>query len=66
MLEQVPGAANVIEIRSGVELPARREEISFVTEDGLTLVGELAAPVVKQPVATLLTLHPPPLSLIHI
>ena len=29
-----------IEIRAGVELPARREDIELHTEDGLTLVGE--------------------------
>lgn len=50
----------MIEIRSGVELPAVREEVSFTTDDGLNLVGELATPVTKAPVATLLTLHPLP------
>jgi alpha/beta superfamily hydrolase len=49
-----------IEIRSGVELPAVREDITLHTEDGLTLVGELALPVGKPPVATLVTLHPLP------
>ena len=49
-----------IEVRSGVELPARREEISFVTSDGLTLVGELALPLNREPVATLVTFHPLP------
>jgi alpha/beta superfamily hydrolase len=52
--------SEVIEIRSGVELPSVREEISFVTEDGLTLVGELALPLGKPPVATLVTFHPLP------
>lgn len=47
-------------IRSGIELPALREEISFVTQDGLTLVGELALPLNNAPAATLLTLHPLP------
>jgi alpha/beta superfamily hydrolase len=51
---------NSIEIRSGVELPASREPISFVTSDGLTLVGELALPIAKTPVATLITFHPLP------
>ncbi|GHD38735.1 alpha/beta hydrolase [Mycetocola manganoxydans] len=49
-----------LEIRGGVELPARREEIELVTADGLTLVGELATPLDSQPVATLVTLHPLP------
>ncbi|MFM2384580.1 MAG: hypothetical protein RL166_454 [Actinomycetota bacterium] len=49
-----------IDIRSGVELPSRREEISFVTSDGLTLVGELALPQDREPVATLITFHPLP------
>ncbi len=48
------------EIRGGIELPARREEIVLQTEDGLTLVGELALPLNAEPVATLLTLHPLP------
>lgn len=49
-----------IEIRSGVELPSRREDISFQTSDGLTLVGELAMPLDRVPVATLVTFHPLP------
>lgn len=49
-----------IEIRAGVELPARREDIELRTEDGLTLVGELATPLERGPVATLVTLHPLP------
>lgn len=49
-----------IEIRSGVELPAVREDITLHTADGLTLVGELALPVGRPPVATLVTLHPLP------
>jgi uncharacterized protein len=54
--------SELIPIRSGVELPALREEISFITEDGLTLLGELALPLAlnHSPVATLLTLHPLP------
>jgi alpha/beta superfamily hydrolase len=50
----------VVEIRSGIELPATREEISFVTSDGLTLVGELSLPVTNPPVATVITFHPLP------
>jgi len=50
----------LIEIRGAVELPARREDIGLKTADGLTLVGELALPPDREPVATLLTLHPLP------
>lgn len=49
-----------IEIRSGVQLPARRENIELRTDDGLTLVGELALPQSAAPVATLVALHPLP------
>ena len=49
-----------VEIRGGVELPARREDIELRTADGLRLVGELASPVDRAPVATLVTLHPLP------
>ena len=49
-----------IEIRGGVELPARREAVELHTADGLTLVGELALPLEREPVATLVTLHPLP------
>ncbi len=41
-------------------LPARRTDISLHTADGLTLVGELALPADRPPVATLITLHPLP------
>ncbi len=50
----------VTEIRGGVELPAEREEVELVTSDGLRLVGELAVPLDRPPVATLVTLHPLP------
>jgi hypothetical protein len=49
-----------VEIRAGIELPATREEIELHTADGLTLVGELATPLDRPPVATLVTLHPLP------
>lgn len=49
-----------MEIRGPLELPARREEIELHTLDGLTLVGELALPPEREPVATLVTLHPLP------
>jgi alpha/beta superfamily hydrolase len=48
------------EIRGGVELPARREEIELHTSDGLRLVGELALPIEREPVATIVALHPLP------
>lgn len=48
------------EIRGGVLLPARREDITLRTDDGLTLLGELALPAQAEPVATLVTLHPLP------
>lgn len=48
------------EIRGGVELPALREDVELRTADGLTLVGELAVPEGRPPVATLVCLHPLP------
>ncbi|OCG75243.1 alpha/beta hydrolase [Microbacterium sediminis] len=48
------------EIRGATLLPARREDIELHTADGLTLVGELALPADRDPVATLVTLHPLP------
>ena len=48
------------EIRGGVELPARRENVELRTSDGLTLVGELAVPLDRDPVATIVALHPLP------
>jgi alpha/beta superfamily hydrolase len=52
--------SELIEIRSGVELPSTREDIVLTTSDGLKLVGELSLPVGKAPKATLITLHPLP------
>ncbi|MGA7148824.1 MAG: alpha/beta fold hydrolase [Microbacterium sp.] len=49
-----------MEIRGPILLPARREPIELETLDGLTLVGELALPADREPVATLVTLHPLP------
>jgi alpha/beta superfamily hydrolase len=51
---------STVEIRAGTELPAVREQIELRTTDGLRLVGELATPVDRPPVATLVTLHPLP------
>jgi alpha/beta superfamily hydrolase len=41
-------------------LPARRENVEFTTSDGLRLVGELALPLEREPVATMVALHPLP------
>ena len=49
-----------VDIRGGIALPAVVEHIELQTSDGLTLVGELATPVGRAPVATLVTLHPLP------
>ena len=51
---------NQIEIRSSVELPSKRELFQLLTSDGLKLIAELALPIDKKPVATLITLHPLP------
>jgi uncharacterized protein len=47
-------------IRAATVLPARRAPITFTTEDGLNLVGELALPEDRDPAATLVCLHPLP------
>lgn len=52
--------SDTIEIRGAALLPARREDITLRTSDGLTLVGELSLPAEREPVATLVTLHPLP------
>lgn len=41
-------------------LPARREALTLLTPDGLRLVGELALPLDREPVATLVCVHPLP------
>ena len=48
------------EIRASTVLPARREPVTLHTDDGLDLVGELALPAGRDPVATLVFLHPLP------
>jgi hypothetical protein len=50
----------VIQIRAATILPARRTPITLTTADGLNLVGELALPADRDPVATLVCLHPLP------
>lgn len=52
--------AEPTEIRGATLLPARREDVELRTADGLTLVGELSLPAEREPVATLVTLHPLP------
>jgi uncharacterized protein len=47
-------------IRANTILPARRSDIELRTSDGLTLVGELALPPERPPLATLVALHPLP------
>ncbi|MBO3664005.1 alpha/beta hydrolase [Microbacterium stercoris] len=49
-----------MEIRGAALLPATREDIELHTSDGLTLVGELALPADRTPVATIVALHPLP------
>jgi len=47
-------------IRANSILPARREPLVLETIDGLELVGELALPEGREPIATLVCLHPLP------
>ncbi len=47
-------------IRGTSILPARREPLRLHTADGLELVGELALPLDRDPVATIICLHPLP------
>jgi alpha/beta superfamily hydrolase len=47
-------------IRAATVLPARRTPVTLHTADDLRLVGELAVPADRPPVATLVTLHPLP------
>ena len=48
------------EIVANSVLPARREALTITTADGLRLVGELASPLDRDPVATMVCLHPLP------
>ena len=48
------------EIRANTVLPADRRPVTLHTADGLALVGELALPLGRPPVATLVCLHPLP------
>ena len=56
----MPETPAVPDLRAETVLPARREDVELHTADGLTLVGELALPADRDPVATLVTLHPLP------
>jgi len=47
-------------IRGNSVLPARREALTLHTADGLELVGEVALPLDRQPVATIVCIHPLP------
>ncbi|WP_459643123.1 alpha/beta hydrolase [Kineococcus sp. NUM-3379] len=59
-MPEAAGTAGPQEIRAATVLPARRRDVELRTADGLTLVGELALPAERDPVATLVTLHPLP------
>lgn len=48
------------EIRAGSVLPALRRPITFTTSDGVRLIGEVAVPVGRPAVATLVCVHPLP------
>ena len=48
------------QILANTVLPADRRPVTLETADGLALVGELALPVDRPPVATLVCLHPLP------
>jgi uncharacterized protein len=48
------------EIRASTVLPAVRTPVTLHTADGLNLVGELAVPEGRAPLATLIGLHPLP------
>ena len=48
------------DIRANTVLPAQRRDVVLHTADGLELVGELALPPERPPVATLVCLHPLP------
>ena len=48
------------EIVANSVLPARREHITLHTSDGLELIGELALPLDREPIATIVCCHPLP------
>jgi len=59
-MSPVATAAEPVEVRASTVLPARREDVELLTADGVRLVGELALPADRDPVATLVCLHPLP------
>jgi hypothetical protein len=54
------GSDLVGEILANTILPANRQDIDLFTSDGLALVGELAVPVDRPPISTIICLHPLP------
>ena len=50
----------MLDIRANTVLPAERRDVVLHTADGLELVGELALPPGRPPVATVVCLHPLP------
>jgi alpha/beta superfamily hydrolase len=50
----------MLDIRANTVLPAERRDVVLHTADGLELVGELALPLDRPPVATIVCLHPLP------
>ncbi|ROS71967.1 hypothetical protein EDF24_3612 [Curtobacterium sp. PhB130] len=58
--EETPTDGPDTEIRSATVLPARRTDIELITDDHLTLVGELAEPLDRPARGTIVTLHPLP------
>lgn len=54
------GGDRVADIRANTVLPAQRRPVTLHTADGLALVGELAVPDDRPPVATVVLLHPLP------
>ncbi len=54
------GTAEPETIRGNSILPARREPLQLQTADGVELVGDLALPLDRDPVATMVCLHPLP------
>jgi alpha/beta superfamily hydrolase len=52
--------AAAVEIRANTVLPAHRVPLALTTTDGLRLVAELATPVDREPLGTLVCLHPLP------
>ncbi len=54
------GADEPAAIRGNSILPARRQPLTLQTADGIDLVGELALPADRDPVATMICLHPLP------